>query len=611
MKTTTTIAWMALALALVLTGCSGDDGNPVAADDNNNPPPNAFPLQWTPTQRTPSSDRLLSVDGAGDTRIAVGIGGTILVRHGNADWKLLERQFDDAFKVVEMVDEKTAIVAGSRALYRSTDAGVTWKRVAETTEFVSDISVFGKFAIAVGSSTILLSDDAGETWSAPGGTFPNLSYRSVAHHTDQIATATANGNHLVQTTDGGKNWAEIGVAELPATPSDIAFFSAKLGTAALSNPTRVFWTDDGGETWSEIASFGEGFIANLDVLDESTAYAILGTGQIHKTKNAGKSWAFETAVPPEIGAINCLDASDPSEWVAVGEVGFLSESSNGGASWQRVSQGRVGTFRSIAFANEDFGVAAFNPESNNVDTALLTTDGGATWIPVDPQIKRPERALFSASGVGLLIGGDEVSKSTNNGASWTDVSPPTESSLLGGAIIDANTYVVCGSRSTVLRSTDGASNWEDVSFQTSFDEFKDVSFFPETTAGMIVGEDGSFRTEDLGTTWAAVNLRAVSIACLSADVAVAVGQDVLRSTDRGRTWNIVASPASGLLAVAFANAKHGVAAGINGLVLETLDGGLTWDSRRESSRPLYTAVFRDEQSALLGGGDGVLLLGTP
>lgn len=491
-------------VALAFLGCGEDTVAP--PDDGIVPPPVPTPLTWRHTQRTPVSESLRAIDGFADTHIAVGFGGAILIKHGNEDWRALEREFDTGLAQIQLISEKKAIIGGGDVILRTEDAGVTWKVVYESPTVLADVSMHGAFGIAVGSE-VVVSDDEGETWRAPTGVLPTPFLDNVAHQTDVIATASSSANVMFRTIDGGQNWTQVAVAELPRRASDLAFYTEKFGTAALDSPARVFWTNDGGDTWSERASFGNGFIAALDVVDASTGYAVLSTGQVHVTRDAGKSWAFETSIPLEDGGVSAIDASDPSHWFAVGSFGFVSESRNAGGTWQQVSEGRTSTFNGIAFLDENVGVAAISPRLVP-ESALRTTDGGATWTPVDPQIERPERVYFSDSGIGLMIGREHVSKSDDRGATWGDISPPTNDTVYGVAILDDLTYVICGEDALVFRSTDGGALWQDLSLASSSATLQDIAFFPDGTTGVIVGEEESYRSIDAGLTWSPVNLRA-------------------------------------------------------------------------------------------------------
>lgn len=594
--------------ATVLYGCGGGGGNDVVTPGDENTPPVA--LQWAAVQRLPVSEFLSAVDGFGDTHIAVGDGGTIVLRRGNEDWHAVERVVDDRLSQVVVVSEKVALAVGGNHVLRTADAGDTWKVVATASGSLLDVSVRGDIAAAVGNDVILVSGDGGETWAPPSGGFIPLSYRFVSVQSATTITALAVGPNLFRSVDGGKNWSEIGVAELPETPTAFGFFSEKHGVAALRSPVEIYWTDDGGDTWTNMVSFGNGAVAALDIVDDTEAHAILQTGQVHGTTSAGKSWAFETLVPNEIGSVTGLDFSDAKGLIVTGPAGYVVESTNGGTTWAPRSSGRVGTFRSVAFADASTVVAAFTGGLDVTEKALRSVDGGATWDPVDPVMKAPARVVFG-DGVGLLLGRDAVSRSLDGGATWTDMSAPANDPLESVAIFDAGTWVVCGQSNVVLRTADGGASWNAATVPTAGAVIhNDVDFFPGTDAAVIVGDDHGLRSADRGASWSLVNARGQAVACAGADVAVAVGNEILRSTDRGQVWSIIAVPDVLLQAVAFSGPLHGLAVGPGGFMLETLDGGASWtEVESGSSVELQTVTFSGPDAALAAGRFGLLLAG--
>jgi photosystem II stability/assembly factor-like uncharacterized protein len=592
----------------VLAGCGADGTNPAAVTG---PPPAVQSLQWASIQRRPASESLNSIASSDAVSLAVGNGGLILVRISGGDWQEVDRSVDETLRKVVMTGLKSALVLGNSVVLRTVDAGRTWDVVAETPgTFLNDIAVQGDNAVVVGNGTILVSHDTGLTWQPPAASFPSISYQHVAFQTETTISTVASGGNLLRSANGGANWTEVAVGQITETPTDMEFFSEDVGVVALRSPTAILWTSDGGDTWTEVVTFGNGSIADLEKIDGKNMLAILETGQIHATSDAGKTWAFNSLVPSNPLDSNGLSVSG-KDWTVVGSIGFVAESKNEGGSWAETSTGRTGSFRSIAFADELTGVAAFEPGPGGSERALRTIDGGATWQSVDPDIKRPNRVVFAGPGVGLLVGGGEVAKSTTAGADWTDITPVPEpgGNLLGAAIL--NTYVLCGSGSRVFRTTTGGNSWEDLTFETSgTTQFEDVAFFPGTEVAVMVGTLRSFRSENGGVTWAPVNVRARAVACVTADAAVAVGDQILRSPDRGQTWTIVTVPSTALLEVAFADERHGVAAGSEGLLMETLDGGQTWNVvSRQTSVRLNAVAFRNGVSALAGGTGGALLLG--
>jgi photosystem II stability/assembly factor-like uncharacterized protein len=358
-----------------------------------------------------------------------------------------------------------------------------------------------------------------------------------------------------------------------------------------------------------IVNFGTGDIVDLFRVDETHAFAILKTGHIHFTESAGKTWAFTSRATVDPLSATAL-AVQGNDWEVVGPFGNILESRNGGSSWNTLSQGRTGTFVDLAVVDATIALAAFAGGPGEPDGLLRTSDAGASWQEVVALVKHPARALFSA-GVGLLVGGAEISRSTDDGGTWTDISPGVSVDFEGAVILDANTFVVCGSGGRVVRTETAGTSWSDVIIQESGSErFFDVQRFPGTDTLVMVGATRSFRSADRGISWERINLEAHAVAAANEDLAIAVGSEILRTVDGGQTWTIVHVPSQPLRAVSFAGAKHVVAVGGNGYLLESLDGGVSWNEvDLGTSSKLGTVTIENERFPLIGGSAGMVLMG--
>lgn len=97
------------------------------------------------------------------------------------------------------------------------------------------------------------------------------------------------------------------------------------------------------------------------------------------------------------------------------------------------------------------------------------------------------------------------------------------------------------------------------------------------------------------------------------DAIVAVGERgaILRSTDDGREWTMIASPVkAALTGVAFADAKTGWAVGHDGLILKTDDGGASWAvqySAEDKETSFLDVCALDARRAIAIGAFGLCL----
>jgi photosystem II stability/assembly factor-like uncharacterized protein len=218
--------------------------------------------------------------------------------------------------------------------------------------------------------------------------------------------------------------------------------------------------------------------------------------------------------------------------------------------------------------------------SGSDSTVLRTTDGGATWKK-------------------LVV--------TSDALDFRDIDA-----------VDARTaYVLSignGPASRIYKTTDAGATW---ALQFKNDDpkaFYDAMSFWDRNHGIVIGDsiDGQFcimTTENGGRTWVRVPASALPPALENEGAFAASGTNialfgkshawigtgagararVLRTADRGRTWQIAATPlvagaSAGIFSIAFRDAKHGVVVGgdyqkeneAGDNLAMTSDGGVTW-----------------------------------
>lgn len=212
-----------------------------------------------------------------------------------------------------------------------------------------------------------------------------------------------------------------------------------------------------------------------------------------------------------------------------------------------------------------------------------------------------------------------VLRTIDSGATWNKLTVTTDQfDFRDIEAIDARTaYVLSignGPASRIYKTTDAGATW---TLQFKNDDpkaFFDAMSFWDTDHGIVMGDaiDGQFcilTTEDGGGSWVRVPNSALppalpnegAFAASGTNIAVygrsrawiatgaAARARVLRTEDRGRTWEIaetplISGPSAGIFSVAFRDAKHGVIVGgdytkekeaLNNLAV-TADGGATW-----------------------------------
>lgn len=215
--------------------------------------------------------------------------------------------------------------------------------------------------------------------------------------------------------------------------------------------------------------------------------------------------------------------------------------------------------------------------------------------------------------------GSTVLRTTDGGVSWNKLTVTAD--LLDFRDIDAidalTAYVLSignGPASRIYKTTDGGVTWK-LQFQSDDAKaFFDAMSFWDADHGIVIGDsiDGAFcilTTDNGGRLWQRVPASVLppalenegAFAASGTNIAVVGKTDawigtgaggrarVLRTHDRGRTWQIADTPlitgqSAGIFSVAFCDEKHGVIVGgdytkekeaVNNLAI-TSDGGATW-----------------------------------
>ncbi len=289
--------------------------------------------------------------------------------------------------------------------------------------------------------------------------------------------------------------------------------------------------------------------------------------------------------PTEIQIRNVLlldvERSGP-RLVAVGEQGLIFVSDDEGASWRKVASNTDATLTSVAFADEQLGLAVGH------DAVILRSeDGGLSWTEV---FRAPDRlrpllgALFVDPRHAIAIGAyGAFLESADAGATWSErriiESDPHFNAL---ARLSDGTLLIAGEAGTLLRSDDGGQRWERL-----------ASPYPGSFFGLLSLPEG-------------------------AALVFGMRGNILRSKDRGATWQAIASGTENSLfggALAAADdAGRIVLVGQNGVVLDSHDNGHSFRLvDMKTSRALSAVRFpaKDAQRVLAFGEEGAHSVALP
>ncbi len=182
-------------------------------------------------------------------------------------------------------------------------------------------------------------------------------------------------------------------------------------------------------------------------------------------------------------------------------------------------------------------------------------------------------------------------------AKWVWLNPlPQSNTLLSAAFTNVDTGYVVGTQGTILKTTDGGTNWI-VKIIDSTTQFSDVQFW-NSRIGIAVGYQANYsgdadvgvayKTEDGGQNWKKLNpganlwLRVAQF--VDEKNFFVAGKGILSKTsDGGTTWNVISRDSTAdFTSISFLTKNVGFACrhvdDRRSRLYRTEDGGSTWDS---------------------------------
>src|SRR6266850_1867015 len=411
-------------------------------------------------------------------------------------------------------------VSHGDGVYKSTDAGKTWKHVGlDDTRQIARVRVHPRnpdivYVAALGhvfgpneQRGVFRSTDGGKNWqkvlyrSSKAGvtdlildpTNPNTIYAALWEVYRQPWTLESGGpgGGIFKSTDAGDTWTEITrnqglpkgmIGNIGITVSPVN--SDRVWAIVEAEDGGVFRSDNGGKTWSKVneerrlrqrAWYYTRIYA--DPKNTDTVY-VLNTG-FYKSNDGGRTYT-SISVPHGDNHDLWIAPDDPTRMIESND-GGANVSFNGGKSWTEQDQATAQFYRVVLDNDFPYNIYGAQQDNSTVRIASRNTDAGirqADWYDVGggesgwiaPSLK-DSQIVFAGSYGGLITRYDHRT------GQLRDVSPYPNNPMGAGADVlkyrfqwnfpilfsshDQNTLYTAGN--VLFRSPNEGQNWEVIS----------------------------------------------------------------------------------------------------------------------------------------------------
>ena len=378
----------------------------------------------------------------------------------------------------------------------------------------------------------------GEYWS--GNAKASGRITSIAPHPSDpsICWISTDGGGVWKTIDDGASWKPLtdilptlrgGSLLLHPDNPDVVFW----GTGdfrARTTGAGLFRSGDGGESWTLVAGSSSTGTQVAGLSHSGGVPGVMhvaGSSGVRRTTDAGATWTTKIG-----GTANSLWAGPGATRLYAGmRSDGVYRSSDGGVNWTKCTSSAfptAGTFSVVTVgacrASPDTVFAAFVGISSGSVTYVTklyrSTNGGTTWTRIasaddfcSPQcwydayvaVDPANASIVYLGGVDARYGVYGVAKSTDGGASWTEIANaggtqlhPDHHVMAFGPASGNGTKIWEGNDGGVWTSTNGGGSWSNKNSDLATALLYNVAVHPITPERMLGGSQDNGTPERPG-----------------------------------------------------------------------------------------------------------------
>ena len=297
----------------------------------------------------------------------------LLAQAGRAGWVRQQSGTMAWLHAVYFLDERRGWVAGGNgALLETTDGGETWKVAARrpTEDTIRDIYF----------------SDSLTGWI--------VCERDIY----KLRTKDEPRTYLMKTTDGGRNWQRVNLAEADARLMRAVFTEG--GRAwAFGEAGVLYSTRDGGANWSRQKSPTRYLLLGGTFLDRDRGWLVGARSTILQTYDGGETWRAGLVDVRDV-RFTAVSFVEPRIGWAVGAGGHIFMTLDGGRTWRAQKSPVQSDLSDVKFLNASEGWAV-----GSDGVLLYTRNSGIRWTVEPSGTTHPlERIFFVGQARAWVVG---------------------------------------------------------------------------------------------------------------------------------------------------------------------------------------------------------------
>lgn len=228
-------------------------------------------------------------------------------------------------------------------------------------------------------------------------------------------------------------------------------------------------------------------------------YTYDAEGIIIKSTDGGDSWTQIVGGPNTIGFEAICFTSVDTGYVA-GWDGYIAKTTDGGNTWFEMNTGGDNWyFSDLEFWDADHGIAMANLNSGGAGV-YVTENGGDSWSTGVGLNQNVQDIAYADANTLYAVGGDEkISKSTNGGASWSQIYTGVFQYFFIGVDFNGDFGVIGGEDGKIMHTNDGGETWG--TYATGYHNFQGVHVFNADSAYIGGTNLDVYKTTNSGSSW--------------------------------------------------------------------------------------------------------------